>query len=267
MISAIAHPTDFSTEGNVAFAHALRLALANRCRLDLLHVRSPRDGDHWSEFPHVRETLVAWGLLAPGASTDDIAAKTGVTVRKVDIREKDAVHGLNQFLLGHRPDLLVMGTHGRDGLNRWLAGSVSESIAQRTHLPTLFIGPEARSFVDCKTGALGLDTILVAVTHEPSPDRALGTLERLTEGLAPTHHFVHVGDAEPKLITSTGEPIIVKRLQGPVVGAILSEAEKVDANLIAMPTAGHHGFLDVLRGSTTEQVLRQSPCPVLALPA
>ena len=39
------------------------------------------------------------------------------------------------------------------------------------------------------------------------------------------------------------------------------------ANLIMMATAGHQGFLDALRGSTTERVLRHAPCPVLAVPA
>jgi nucleotide-binding universal stress UspA family protein len=34
-----------------------------------------------------------------------------------------------------------------------------------------------------------------------------------------------------------------------------------------MATAGRDGFLDALRGSTTEQVVREAPCPVLALPA
>jgi hypothetical protein len=34
-----------------------------------------------------------------------------------------------------------------------------------------------------------------------------------------------------------------------------------------MPTAGHQGFLDVLRGSTSERVLRHAPCPVLSIPA
>ena len=38
-------------------------------------------------------------------------------------------------------------------------------------------------------------------------------------------------------------------------------------NFIApMPTAGHQGFLDALRGSTTERALRHAPCPVLAVP-
>jgi nucleotide-binding universal stress UspA family protein len=38
------------------------------------------------------------------------------------------------------------------------------------------------------------------------------------------------------------------------------------ADLIGMPTMGHHGFLDALRDNTTEWLLRQAPCPVLAAP-
>jgi nucleotide-binding universal stress UspA family protein len=34
-----------------------------------------------------------------------------------------------------------------------------------------------------------------------------------------------------------------------------------------MPMAGRHGLLDVIRGSTTERVVREATCPVLALPA
>jgi nucleotide-binding universal stress UspA family protein len=41
---------------------------------------------------------------------------------------------------------------------------------------------------------------------------------------------------------------------------------QIDADVVAMPTAGHHGILDALRGSTTERVLRHAGCPVLAMP-
>jgi len=36
-------------------------------------------------------------------------------------------------------------------------------------------------------------------------------------------------------------------------------------DLVAMTTEGRHGFMDALRGSTTERVLRTAPCPVLAV--
>jgi nucleotide-binding universal stress UspA family protein len=44
-------------------------------------------------------------------------------------------------------------------------------------------------------------------------------------------------------------------------------SEDEDADLIAMATQGRDGFMDALRGSTTEQVLRATRCPVLAVPA
>jgi nucleotide-binding universal stress UspA family protein len=54
---------------------------------------------------------------------------------------------------------------------------------------------------------------------------------------------------------------------GNVVGSVIDAAIEFDVDLIGMPTAGHHGILDALRGSTTERVIRHAPCPVLALPA
>jgi nucleotide-binding universal stress UspA family protein len=38
-------------------------------------------------------------------------------------------------------------------------------------------------------------------------------------------------------------------------------------NLIVMSTDGRNGFLDALRGSHSERVLRRIPCPLLAIPA
>ena len=44
-------------------------------------------------------------------------------------------------------------------------------------------------------------------------------------------------------------------------------SEERDADLTAMATAGRDGFGEALNGSTTEQVLREAKCPVLAIPA
>jgi nucleotide-binding universal stress UspA family protein len=53
---------------------------------------------------------------------------------------------------------------------------------------------------------------------------------------------------------------------GQPVDEIIKAADEDKADLIVMATEGHNGFLDALRGSTTEQVLRRAPCPVLAIP-
>jgi nucleotide-binding universal stress UspA family protein len=53
---------------------------------------------------------------------------------------------------------------------------------------------------------------------------------------------------------------------GDAVEVILKEAEMWPADLIVFTTQGHMDFLDALRGSTTERVLRGAHCPVLAVP-
>ena len=47
---------------------------------------------------------------------------------------------------------------------------------------------------------------------------------------------------------------------------ILDGIEEFDADVVVMSTMGEKGFLDALRGSTTERIVRSAPCPVLAVP-
>jgi nucleotide-binding universal stress UspA family protein len=57
---------------------------------------------------------------------------------------------------------------------------------------------------------------------------------------------------------------IVRR--GEVVDEILKAGTNWRCDLIVLATQGHMDFLDALRGSTTERVLRGAHCPVLAVP-
>jgi hypothetical protein len=81
----------------------------------------------------------------------------------------------------------------------------------------------------------------------------------------PRFHLLHVGDgASPKARPAGGFDRIVRR--GPVVETIVDVAGEVAADLIVMATAGHKSFMDALRGSTTEAVLRKARRPLLAVP-
>jgi hypothetical protein len=81
--------------------------------------------------------------------------------------------------------------------------------------------------------------------------------------------FLHVGQEEDmpltKLPTDRGWTREERAWAGPVVDHILATAETCDVDLVVMATQGHKGFLDALRGSTTERVLRGTKCPVLAV--
>jgi nucleotide-binding universal stress UspA family protein len=127
----------------------------------------------------------------------------------------------------------------------------------------------ARGFVDQTTGKLHLSRVLVPIDHSPPPTEALGFIREFVEPmneLGAKIELLHVGGSGP-LRGADGAVIPVISRTGNVVSAILEAAEERQADLIAMPTAGHHGFLDAVRGSTTERVLRHAPCPVLAVPA
>ena len=73
----ICHPSDFSEASEVAFAHALKLALVSAAELQIIHVSRHVTTDeadvHWTNFPGVRQTLARWGVLPLGAKAEEVA--------------------------------------------------------------------------------------------------------------------------------------------------------------------------------------------------
>jgi nucleotide-binding universal stress UspA family protein len=271
-IRSIVHPTDFSEASTGAFAHALRIALNAKAALTLLHVPGkPKSGD-WDAFPHVRRTLADWGLMDPNADTAAIERDLGLTVRKVEMEPQAPLDGVRHFLRMHAADLIVLSTEGRQGVARWLSGSVAEDVARATRAPTLFVPAKARGFVDLRRGEVHLHHVLIPVDHEPKPATAIGyimSLAHLVAGEKAEERLLHAGEDRAPQVQRHDEPhrlLPVALRKGDPVDTILDVASDWPADLIGMPTAGHHGFLDALRGSTTERVLRQAPCPVLAVP-
>lgn len=274
-LRAVLHPTDFTTSSELAFAHALKIALAGQTRLDLLHVEArERDELDWTAFPGVRQTLAGWGLLAGDSPPEAVAERLGVRLRKVQVHDRDAVHAILRFQEKHPSDLIVLATHGREGLPRWLHGSIAEPLARKAESATLFVPHGLPGFVAPASGAVQLRQILIPVDHAPRPDpvvRRVGQLCQLlgADGVAVRLLYVGAADEMPAVRLPAALAGQVERLvrSGDVVEAILAAAREPATDLIAMATAGHQGFLDALRGSTTERVLRQAPCPVLAVPA
>lgn len=264
MIRAIAHPTDFSEQGEAAFACAMCLALANRCELALLHVHGFDERNAWQQFPRVRSILQKWGILDEGAPSTDVYSRTGVAVTKFEIRDSDPGGGLSHFLQDNRPDLIVMATRGHAGLNRWYRGSVTADLVRATLVPTLVLGPACTPFVDLETGAIDIGTVLVPVDHEPPASDAIALLEAITHNLDVELDLVHVGPQGPVLRDAGGAERPVRTVDGQPVETILAEAR--NRKLIAMPVAGRDGLLDALLGSTSERVVGKATCPILAIP-
>lgn len=271
-LQSIVHPTDFSELSARAFAHALRIAVATESALHVLHVEPQQPGEAGA-FPQVRRILTQWGFIEEHETVPEIAAKLRFLVSNIRIDGSNPTRAILDFLDQHATDFLVLGTHGRDGLERLLVGSVAETVSRRSSIPTLFVGSSARTFVSEVSGDMTLRRVLIPVDHSPAPAGAVEAVRRFARILTGTDTGVvllHIGTSAPMIFAGSGElespqPVILR--SGPVVRSILDAADEFEVDLIGMPTAGHHGVLDALRGSTTERVLRHAPCPVLAVPA
>jgi nucleotide-binding universal stress UspA family protein len=268
----IVHPTDLLPTSHRAFDHALKLGLTEHCKLVLVHARGydSEDAAATDAFPRVRETLTRWRLFPEGAPESAVGETLGLYVSKGEITTLVPEEGLAKLLRDEHADMVVLGTRGLEGLERLSKGSFSEHLARDAKIPALFIPNDAEGFVDGQDGSVHLRNILIPVAHEPDALAAIAAAQRLAEllGQQARFHLMYVGppgSALPRGMDGREVNKIVR--QGPVVDAIVDVADEVGADLIVMATAGHKGFLDALRGSTTEGVLRKGRRALLAVPA
>lgn len=268
-VQSIFHPSDFSAASELAFAHALAIALLRKCELSILHAGGGHDRD-WSRFPAVRKTLEQWQVLAPGSPRAAVFEKLGVNIIKVSTRG-NPIRASIDFVDKHQPDLVVLATRGHQGLPLWLKPSVAQAIARRTNAMTLFVPRGCRGIVSID-GNIQLRRVLLPVDHEPSPQEAVIRAVRTAEafGDEPVEIVIlHVNGGDlPRFNRPPSQACTWKEThgEGDVAAAILGAALK-DVDLIIMATEGRQGMVDALRGSVTERVVRGAPCPVLAVPA
>jgi nucleotide-binding universal stress UspA family protein len=186
-----------------------------------------------------------------------------------------------------RSDVIVIGTHGRSGLERLALGSVAEKVVSRASCPVLVVpAPEDPDAPPV------LPRVVVGATDFSSAGQAAVEWARFVA--------VHAG-AALSLITVTERPFgeppasgpvadlmrsidaeAARQLQGSVLEgppptraavragkpwrAILEVARAERAGLIVMGVSGHDSLGLGFFGSTTRHVMREGPCPVLAVP-
>jgi Universal stress protein family len=275
LISSVFYPSDFARGSESAFAHALAIALLTRSRLTILNAgRSPLGSRDWSDLPGVRQTLERWKLLEAGSPRSAVFEQFGMKVAKVAVKSRDPAGTVLEWVDGNEPDLVVLDVEPGRGLPGWLGSPLAGRIAARSRTAALFVPIDGRGFVDAQTGDLTLRRVLVPVAASPEPLPGLVAAYRLAKrmGDGPTRiRCLHVGDERslPRLAPPDDPEVdwTTQVCDGDVIDSILTAAEDGPADVVVMPTDGRNGFLDVLRGSHSEQVLRQLRCPLLTVPS
>lgn len=271
-IRSILVPTDFSEEAQVAFAHALKLALAFKADLDIFHVEPQNDQSDWRWAPRVLETLIRWGVLPAHATSADLD-KLGIRARRtMAVGQAPDQAILNELAESHA-DLVVMASHGRSGLDRWVQPSVTSPLAQRGSVPVLLLPPQVRGFADLQTGQGGLERILLPIDHRPHPAPGFDAARLFAQTLpGPNVELMtlHVGETHPETDLLRIEPewqLAQLTVQGPVIDGITETVFRWSPDLIVTVTEGRRNFLDSLRGSTVERLFARVRTPMLVVPA
>ena len=143
-------PVDGSPTSNKGMAEAIRLAKASRARLRLLHVVEQTIA---FSAPEVAVDIgpILDSLRAEGrrrlAGIERRTRRSGARIESAlvenfGMRVADAVIAEAKRW---RADLIVMGTHGRRGLQRALVGSDAELVVRYSPVPVLLVPPSGRA--------------------------------------------------------------------------------------------------------------------------
>lgn len=137
MYDTILHPTDGSEASMAAADHAIELAASHGATLRLLYVVdvSSLAADDFGTV--LLENLEQTGRTA----LEDLAERAEAAgVEAVTAVETGTPHReIIDDALASAADVVVMGTHGRTGLDRFLLGSVSERVVRSAGVPVLVV--------------------------------------------------------------------------------------------------------------------------------
>jgi nucleotide-binding universal stress UspA family protein len=293
LFRTILFAADFSAQSKEAFRLACSLANVPQARLLVLHVAKPRPLGHQPVASGEAAGSVASG--DGGQPHHDILTeqlrefykpqrliniayhvRDGVTAEEL-LRKADEVGC----------DLIVLGTHGRTGLRRLLAGSVAEAVLRGARCPVLALRSAGRTgsaeeirvilhptdFSECSESALQVARFLarehdaqlillhVAPIDVPIHGATAVAMDPQVYRVALEQLRVHLNGPDLKY------PVKARLRQGDAATEILRASGEAGAHLIVMGTYGRSGLGRLLVGSVAESALRGARCPVLMVKA
>ena len=283
--------TDFSACAQHAETYAALLAERYGAALDVLHVVELNPGMD-PDFP---VNALYLKDLQEQADKQFAQTLTRLRQRKLEVADHRAV-GMPSAQIAsmaskYGSDLVVVGTHGRSGLEHILLGSTAERVVTMAPCPVLTVRLAASAappptsikiasvlvpidFSDCSVDALEYAT-QVAKNFAASL-RILHVLEPASYGIDFTTNDsaernrvrdrVHSNlEKLSAAICATGLTVNTAQRGGIPWESILLTAQESMSDLIVMGTHGRRGISHVLKGSVAEAVLRRSSCPVLTV--
>lgn len=286
-IARILVPTDFSMYSDHAISYARLIAEAYRSHIIVMHVLHPESSE--AAEPVVGLSHHSFNVHFHKMEKHIRALENSPALRRSDHSvsiERGAVADVvvNAIRL-HDVDLVVIGTHGRRGLNRMLRGSIAEEVSRNASCPVLMVGPH----VPPAGPEFVINHILYTTEYLP------GSLHALQYALSMARHYaaeltlLHVcsflegnplvDDATmlaqerdrlrsilPENATLVNPPTVTARF-GITVDTILRTATETKAGLIVMGShsTGAVAAVGHMPWTIAHRVVSRANCPVLTV--
>jgi nucleotide-binding universal stress UspA family protein/quercetin dioxygenase-like cupin family protein len=256
-IHTILQPTDFSENARYAFETACDMARENKATLILLHVMSPSISPLLSEPPPdprlSAETQRSHARFPwPEPSDPEIHVEHRLA-------EGSPAEEILRLAALVPCSLIVMGTHGKSGLGRFLTGSVAEEVLRRAVCPVLLVKVPLRAVhefetestaapgepVDVRPGAAALSSARTRTLVHTTTTRVLRLIVRAGQEIAEQE--------------SKGETI-VQCVEGRVALTVLGKMQTLEAGqLLHFPSGQAYSFEGIEDASVLMTTLLSGP--------
>jgi nucleotide-binding universal stress UspA family protein len=281
MFDDILVPTDGSPCAEAAAEYAEDLATRYDASVHALCVVDSRGLENAPRYDQLR------------AERTELAERTCANLSVAGVETERAVRtdvphtAILQYAKEQGIDLVVMGTHGRTGVERYLLGSVTEKVVRLSDVPVLTVKAEDDDGVtypytdilvptDGSEGATAAisPAVDIASTYDASL-HALSVVDPMAMGFNVRSDTILDAleeaaqtalDAVEERATENSVSAVETSVEyGTPYQKIRSYADEHEIDLVVMGTQGRSGIERYLLGSVAEKTVRTSPVPVMTV--
>jgi len=287
--------TDFSDFSNHTVGYGVALAKEFDARLIICHVIDLSSVAIYGEFqldPVGQQNRI---MEDANVQIEALAGDQPVTWEPMISVGKPADE-ISRAVEEQNIDLVITATRGRSGFKRLILGSVTERLMRTLTCPLLVVRSPEHEFVTPAEQKFQLKKILVGCDFSPDSGRAFDHSLSLAQEFQAELHLAHVIEppVQPNLLIEetfvSGEihedynKQLIQKLKDMVPGEaanwctpqtsimegqpydeLVKYADTRDIDMIVLGVRGHGLVKTLLLGSTTDRVIRDSPCPVLSV--
>lgn len=264
-------PIDFSIQSENALKVAASLAKKHGSKIFALHMLELNQAYLTSAEGFQPEQTVFLMKMAEKRFSEflDKPFLKDIVVKPV-IKHFKVFSEVNEVAEANNADIIIMGSHGTDGLMEIFVGSNTEKVVRNAAVPVLVVKYEIKDFAP--------KTMIFACDLKEENISAYQRAAYISNQFGVALHIVYINTPGDNFLSTEDIKIKIEKFSS-LIGSefinvkiyndytvelgVLNYAEKENIDLIGMPTHGRKGISHFFMGSIGEDVANHSKIPVV----